>query len=118
MPHTPMYHPTYPPTHLPSHPPLSTSPQVRIAFVRLNPLHGSKYNKKELTPPPQCAEILLKEFVLPNAKRDTSAEFKAALAADAETQKVLSDHREQLQGWLRPILRKVRTGAPPNPPTY
>ena len=29
--------------------------------------------------------------------------------------KVLAEHREQLQGWLRPILRKARTGGNPNP---
>ena len=28
---------------------------------------------------------------------------------------VLAEHREQLQGWLRPILRKARTGGNPNP---
>ena len=53
--------------------------------------------------------------MLPKAKRDTSAAFKATLAADADTQRVLAEHREQLQGWLRPILRKARTGGNPNP---
>ena len=32
--------------------------------------------------------------------------------------KVLTDHREQLQGWLRPILRKACTAATPTSRTY
>ena len=47
--------------HPPSTHPRYLPPQVRIAFIRLNPLHGSKYNKTELTPPPQAAAILLNE---------------------------------------------------------
>ena len=63
----PRYPPPDYPRNLAYHPrnlsyhPRCLSPQVRIAFIRLNPLHGSKYNKKELTPPPQAAEIFLNE---------------------------------------------------------
>ena len=53
---------------------------AHLAFWRLNPQHGSKYNKRELTPVPQCVSMLLNDCVLPNAKRDTSAEFKKVLA--------------------------------------
>ena len=53
--------------------------------------------------------------MLPYAKRDTSAAFKATLAADADTQNVLAEYRGRLQDWLRPILRKARTGSNPNP---
>ena len=53
--------------------------------------------------------------MLPHAKRDTSAAFKATLAADADTQNVLAEYRGRLQDWLRPILRKARTGSNPNP---
>ena len=72
---------------------------AHLAFWRLNPQHGSKYNKRELTPVPVRAartqrelphavprltaprSLLQPQCVLPNAKssctkRDTSAEFK------------------------------------------
>ena len=145
---------------------------MRVSFSRLNPQWGSKYNKRELTPVPQCMEMMLNECVLPNAKRDQSAAFKAQLAADVDTQKVggsprpaptshsqsrtatvvtpgrhrrhhrphrrrrrhhrpprrprrrrhppppsqvLGEYREKLQAWLRPILRKARTGDNANP---
>merc|ERR1719424_1017170 len=88
---------------------------VRVAFWRANPQWGSKYNKKDLTPVPESTQILLEECILPKAKRDTSGEFKKVLAGDAQTQAVLSEYREKLQNWLRPILRKERRIDNPNP---
>jgi len=84
---------------------------VRIAFWRANPQWGSKYNKKDLTPVPESTQILLEECILPNARRDTSGEFKKVLQADAATQGVLTEYRDRLQAWLRPILRKERSHA-------
>ena len=88
---------------------------VRIAFWRANPQWGSKYNKKDLTPVPESTQILLEECILPNARRDTSGEFKKVLQADAATQGVLTEYRDRLQAWLRPILRKERSTLNPNP---
>ena len=59
--------------------------------------------------------MLLNDCVLPNAKRDTSAEFKKVLAEDADVQKVLQQNTPKLQEWLRPILRRERSAATPNP---
>ena len=58
---------------------------VRVAFWRANPQHGSKYNKKDLTPVPEAVAILLDGF-LPRAKRDTSHLFREKLADDLTTQ--------------------------------
>ena len=88
---------------------------VRIAFWRCNPQWGSKFNKKELTPVPESVTLLLEEIILPRAKRDTSAEFKKVLAADAPTQAVLEEYREKLQNWVRPILHRQRRPDNPNP---
>ncbi len=59
--------------------------------------------------------MLLNDCVLPNAKRDTSAEFRKVLAEDADVQKVLQQNTPKLQEWLRPILRRERSAATPNP---
>ena len=88
---------------------------VRIAFWRANPMWGSKYNKMDLTPVPDATSILLEECILPNARRDTSAEFKKVLAGDAATQAVLVEYRAKLQAWVRPLLRKERRIDNPNP---
>ena len=88
---------------------------AHLAFWRLNPQHGSKYNKRELTPVPQFVSMLLNYCFLPNAKRDTSAEFRKVLAEDADVQKVLQQNTPKLQEWLRPILRRERSAATPNP---
>lgn len=79
---------------------------VRVAFWRANPQWGLKHNRRELTPVPESVEILLEECVLPRAKRDTSAEFRKALAADAATLSVLADYEPKLLRWLRRILHK------------
>ena len=88
---------------------------VRVAFVRCNPQWGSKFNKKELTPVPESVQLVLEEYILPRAKRDTSAEFKKLLAADAPTQAVIAEYREKLQNWVRPILHRQRRPDNPNP---
>jgi len=88
---------------------------ARVAFWRANPQWGSKYNKKELTPVPEAVDILMNTVVLPKAKRDRSSEFKALLSKDAATQLVLSEYREKLQNWVRPILRSLRKSDVPNP---
>ena len=88
---------------------------VRIGFWRANPQWGSKFNKKELTPVPESVQLLLEEFVLPRAKRDTSNEFKKLLAADAPTQAVIAEYKEKLQAWVRPILQRQRRPDNPNP---
>ena len=54
---------------------------ARIAFWRANPQWGSKYNKKELTPVPESTIMLLRDCILPKAKRDASAQFKQASRA-------------------------------------
>ena len=64
---------------------------------------------------PECVSLLLDGF-LPRAQRDTSAEFRAALAADAPTQSVLAEYREKLHDWLRTVTRRdaqVADGGPP-----
>lgn len=88
---------------------------VRIAFWRCNPQFGSKYNKRELTPVPESLTLVLEEAILPRAKRDMSGEFKKVLAADAATHAVLTEYKEKLQNWLRPILHRVRRPDNPNP---
>ena len=88
---------------------------VRIAFWRANPQWGSKYNKRDLTPVPESTQILLEECILPNARRDTSGEFRKVLQADQPTQQVLAEYRERLQAWVRPILRRQRRQDNPNP---
>ena len=47
---------------------------VRISFQRANPTFGNFGDKAELVPLPGCLEAMLDQFVLPNARRDTSAQ--------------------------------------------
>ena len=77
---------------------------VKCGFWRCNPLWGSKFNKKDLTPVPDSVRIFLGGF-LPRAKRDTSHEFRKVLQSDSTTQAVLSQYRERLHDWLRLALR-------------
>ena len=88
---------------------------VRIAFWRCNPQWGSKYNTHDLTPVPEATTILLEVCILPNARRDTSGDFRRVLKADQATQAVLLENSERLRAWLVPILRKERRIDNPNP---
>ena len=88
---------------------------VRIAFWRCNPQWGSKYNTRDLTPVPEATTLLLEECILPNARRDTSGDFRKVLKTDTATQQVLVENRDKLQAWLMPLLRKERRIDNPNP---
>ena len=78
---------------------------VRIAFWRANPYHGIHKLATQLIPLPDCLESMLKEVILPNAKRDDSALFKEKIATDKAIQSAL----ESFNGGHR--LRSRRQAA-------
>ena len=70
---------------------------VRISFQRANPTFGNFGDKAELVPLPGCLEAMLDQFVLPNARRDTSAQFRDTTMKDAAVIEVLEEYAERLQ---------------------
>ena len=46
-----------------------------------------------------CLEKMLDEFVLPNARRDTSAQFRETTMKDAAVIEVIEEYAERLQAW-------------------
>ena len=48
-----------------------------------------------------CLEEMLDEFVLPNARRDTSAQFRETTMKDAAVVEVIEEFAERLQAWYK-----------------
>ena len=72
---------------------------VRIAFQRANPTYGNFGNKREVVPPPGCLEEMITNCILPNARRDTSAEFKETVMQDEAVKGVLAEYKDKLKAW-------------------
>ena len=72
---------------------------VRIAFQRANPTYGNFGNKREVVPPPGCLEEMITTCILPNARRDTSAEFKETVMQDEAVKGVLAEYKDKLKAW-------------------
>ena len=72
---------------------------VRIAFQRANPTYGNFGNKREVVPPPGCVEEMITNCILPNARRDTSAEFKETVMQDEAVKGVLAEYKDKLKAW-------------------
>ena len=72
---------------------------VRIAFWRANPYHGIHKLATKLVPLPNCLDSMLKEVVLPNAKRDDSALFKERIQNDKSVQGALESFDAKLKVW-------------------
>ena len=73
---------------------------IRISFWRSNPYHGIHKLATKLIPLPDCLEQMLKEVVLPNAKRDDSALFKEKLANDKAMLGALDTYNDRLKEWF------------------
>ena len=82
-----------------THPAPTRPPQVRIAFQRANPTYGNFGNKREVVPPPGCLEEMITNCILPNARRDTSAEFKETVMQDEAVKGVLAEYKDKLKAW-------------------
>ena len=74
---------------------------VRISFQRANPTLGNFGDKAELVSLPGCLEEMLDEFVLPNARRDTSAQFRETTMKDAAVVEVIEEYAERLKAWYK-----------------
>ena len=74
---------------------------VRISFQRANPTLGNFGDKREVTPLPGCLERMLADFVLPNARRDNSAQFRDTVMKDAAVVEVLAEYKEKLEAWYK-----------------
>ena len=74
---------------------------VRISFQRANPTLGNFGDKREVTPLPGCLEAMLDEFVLPNGRRDTSAQFRETTMKDAAVVDVLEEFAARLKAWYK-----------------
>ena len=48
-----------------------------------------------------CLEEMLDEFVLPNARRDTSAQFRETTMKDAAVVEVIEEYAERLKAWYK-----------------
>ena len=71
---------------------------VRLSFLRANPKHGQYDHKGRLVPLPGCLEKMLVNFILPNAKQDTSSLFREELARDADVQAAIDRWRPKGSG--------------------
>ena len=90
---------------------------VRIAFQRANPTYGNFGNKREVIPPPGCLEEMITNCILPNARRDTSAEFKETVMQDEAVKGVLAEYKDKLKAWYA-YGRVSDTGRLPYCDTY
>ena len=73
---------------------------VRIAFWRANPYHGIHKLATKLIPLPECLDQMLKDVILPNAKRDDSALFKERLASDQAVLGAVASYEKKLRTWF------------------
>jgi len=76
---------------------------VRISFQRANPTFGNFGDTRAIVGLPGCLETMLEEFVLPNARRDTSAQFRETVMKDAAVIEVLERYEEKLKEWYTKV---------------
>jgi hypothetical protein len=84
---------------------------VRIAFYRANPRSGMINVKRteghkdlgaeavEVVPLPGCLTALMKQKILPLARRDNAAEFKTTVLVQPDVASVLAQERQRLRDW-------------------
>uniref|UniRef100_A0A7S3ARZ5 Uncharacterized protein n=1 Tax=Haptolina ericina TaxID=156174 RepID=A0A7S3ARZ5_9EUKA len=74
---------------------------VRIAFWRSNPSFGLFGNKDEPVAVPLALRTMLNDIVMPNAKRENSAEFRDNEMKDPAVLAVLDEYKPKLLAWYK-----------------
>ena len=73
-----------------------------MSFWRSNPEFGelTKEHGDDFFPVQSAMEILLKDFVMPNAMRDDRAEFRQQAMKDAALLETLEEYKPKLKEWM------------------